>query len=164
MAMAWGSGAREFDENTARVEWSELRALIAQRIPEQVLRRLAYTPADDLKHVRPQLKALRSELRAALRSGDHDAHDVAYSQLAPLYLAGILCSGDPAETLDWLTSPVLRDAAWQEPDGTWREPEMARILLTLLLDHRDRDWQRDLAGRLARWLPPGGDPRRWQLV
>lgn len=164
MAMAWGSGARAFEESAARVEWSELRALIAQRIPEQVLRRLAYIPADELTHVRPQLKALRAELRAALRSGDEAAHDTAYAQLAPLYLAGILCSGDPAETLDWLTSPVLRDAAWQEPDGTWHEPQMRRILLTLLLEHRDRDWQRDLAGRLARWLPPGGDPRRWQLV
>jgi hypothetical protein len=164
MAMAWGSGARAVEESDARVEWSELRALIAQRIPEQVLRRLAYIPADELTHVRPQLKALRSELRAALRSGDKAAHDLAYSQLAPLYLAGILCSGDPAETLDWLTSPVLRDAAWQEPDGTWREPEMHRILLTLLLDHRDRAWQRDLAGRLARWLPASGDPRRWVLV
>lgn len=162
--MAWGSGARAFEENAARVEWSELRALIAQRIPEQVLRRLAYTPADELEHVRPQLKALRSQLRAALRSGDKTSHDVAYGQLAPLYLAGVLCSGDPAEAFDWLTSPVLRDAAWQEPDGTWREPEMRRILLTLLLDHRERDWQRELAGRLARWLPPGGDPRRWELV
>src|SRR5438445_3740401 len=111
MAMAWGSEARAFEESAARVEWSDLRALIAQRIPEQVLRRLAYTPADELKHVRPQLKALRAELRAALRSGDKATHDTAYGQLAPLYLAGILCSGDPAETLDWLTSPVLPDAA-----------------------------------------------------
>lgn len=162
--MAWGSGAWAVEESDARVEWSELRALIAQRIPEQVLRRLAYTPADELAHLRPQLKALRTELRAALRSGDRAAHDEAYGQLAPLYLAGVLCSGDPAETLDWLTSPVLRDAAWQGPDGSVREPELRRILLTLLLDHRDGAWQRDLAGRLARWLPAGGDPRRWQLV
>jgi hypothetical protein len=162
--MAWGTGAWAFEESGARVEWSELRALIARRIPEHVLRRLAYTPADELAHLRPQLKALRTELRAALRSGDKAAHDEAYGQLAPLYLAGVLCSGDPAEALDWLTSPVLRDAAWQGPDGSSREPEMRRILLTLLLDHRDGAWQRDLAGRLARWLPAGGDPRRWQLV
>lgn len=162
--MAWGSGAWAVEESDARVEWSELRALIARRIPEHVLRRLAYAPADELAHLRPQLKALRTELRAALRSGDRAAHDEAYGQLAPLYLAGVLCSGDPAEALDWLTSPVLRDAAWQGPDGSAREPELRRILLTLLLDHRDGAWQRDLAGRLARWLPVGGDPRRWQLV
>ncbi|HEU5353038.1 MAG TPA: DUF6493 family protein [Actinocrinis sp.] len=162
--MAWGSEARAFDVSAARVEWSELRALIAERVPERVLRRLAYTPAGELAHLRPNLKALRTQLRAALKTADRAAHDEAYAQLAPLYLAGVLCSGDPAEALEWLTSPVLRDAAWQRPDGTSREPSMRRVLLSLLLDHRDGAWQRDLAGRLAQWLPAAGDPRRWALT
>lgn len=163
--MAWGAAeARTFGESAARVEWSELRALIAGRVPERVLRRLAYTPADELAHLRPHLKALRTQLRAALKTTDRAAHDEAYAQLAPLYLAGVLCSADPAEALDWLTSPVLRDAAWQRPDGSSREPSMRRVLLSLLLDHRDGAWQRDLAGRLAQWLPAAGDPRRWALT
>lgn len=162
--MAWGAQARAFDQNTTRVDWPELRALIAGRVPERVLRRLAYTPADELAHLRPQLKALRTQLRAALKTADRAAHDEAYAQLAPLYFAGILCSGEPAEALDWLTSPVLRDAAWQRPDGSLREPNMRRILLSLLLDHRDGAWQRDLACRLAQWLPAAGDPRRWALT
>ncbi len=41
---------------------------------------------------------------------------------------------------------------------------MRRVLLALLLDHRDGAWQRDLAGRLAQWLPAAGDPRRWALT
>ncbi|HZP51373.1 DUF6493 family protein [Actinocrinis sp.] len=163
--MAWGAAeARTFGESAARVEWSELRALIAGRVPERVLRRLAYTPADELAHLRPHLKALRTQLRTALKTTDRAAHDEAYAQLAPLYLAGVLCSADPAEALDWLTSPVLRDAAWQRPDGSSREPSMRRVLLSLLLDHRDGAWQRDLAGRLAQWLPAAGDPRRWALT
>ncbi len=166
--MAWGSRGQGTEEGSAGgqrpVAWPELRALIARRVPEPVLRRLAYVPADRLAPLRPRLKALRTELRAALKTGDRAAHDEAYGQLAPLYLAGILCSGEPAETLDWLTSPVLRDAAWQHPDGSSREPELRRILLALLLEHRDGVWQRELAGRLAQWLPAGGDPRRWELV
>ncbi|MGH3415131.1 MAG: DUF6493 family protein, partial [Actinocrinis sp.] len=167
--MAWGSRGQGIDAAAGgpradRVAWPELRGLIASRVPEPVLRRLAYVPADRLAPLRPQLKALRTELRAALKTNDRVAHDEAYGQLAPLYLAGVLCSGEPAEALDWLTSPVLRDAAWQHPDGASREPEMRRILLALLLEHRDGAWQRDLAGRLAQWLPAGGDPRRWELV
>lgn len=164
IVMAWGSEARAFDVSATHVEWSELRALIAERVPERVLRRLAYTPAEELAHLRPNLKSLRTQLRAALKTTDRAAHDEAYAQLAPLYLAGVLCSGDPAEALEWLTSPVLRDAAWQRPDGSSREPSMRRVLLSLLLEHRDGAWQRDLAGRLAQWLPAAGDPRRWALT
>jgi hypothetical protein len=162
--MALGSGVQPAEETDPRVEWSELRALIARRIPERVVRELAYVPAEELAHLRPRLKALRTQLRAALKAGDQAGHDEAYGQLAPLYIAGLLCSGTPAEALDWLTSPVLRDASWQRPDGTSRPPDLRRILLALLLEHRDASWQRDLAGRLAQWLPAGGDQRRWELV
>ncbi|MBS2966934.1 hypothetical protein KGA66_28125, partial [Actinocrinis puniceicyclus] len=162
--MAWGAQARALDESNARVEWPELRTLIAGRIPERVMRRLAYTPAHDLAHLRPHLKTLRTQLRTTLKTTDHAAHDEAYGQLAPLYLAGVLCADEPAEALEWLTSPVLRDAAWQQPDGTYREPRLRRILLALLLEHRDGTWQRDLACRLAQWLPAAGDPRRWYLA
>jgi hypothetical protein len=162
--MAWGAEARALERGTDRVEWAELRALIAARIPERVLRRLAYVPAHELAHLRPHLKALRTELRNVLKSAERGTHDAAYGQLAPLYLAGVLCAGEPAEALDWLTSPVLRDAGWQRPDGSYREPRPRRILLALLLEHRGGAWQRDLAGRLAQWLPAAGDPRRWQLA
>ena len=56
--MAWGAAeTRAFDEGAARVEWSELRALIAGRVPERVLRRLAYTPAEELALLRNQAQA-----------------------------------------------------------------------------------------------------------
>jgi hypothetical protein len=48
---------------TARMEWPELRALIAARIPQPVIQRLTSVPPTELKHLRPQLKALRTELR-----------------------------------------------------------------------------------------------------
>jgi hypothetical protein len=169
--MAVGPGAQVTDENGSgpRVEWEHLRALIAGRVPEPVVRRLAYIPAADLAHLRPHLKALRTELRAALKAGAGErtvtgAAADAYGQLAPLYMAGLMCAGAPAEALDWLTSPVLRDAGWLRPDGTAREPDLRRILLALLLEHRDAAWQRDLAGRLAQWLPAAGDPQRWALL
>ena len=173
--MALGPGAQVTDENGSgpRVEWAEVRTLIAGRVPERVVRRLAYIPAAELAHLRPHLKALRTELRAELRAAGErptagqaaaSGQAVAYAQLAPLYLAGLLCSGSPAEALDWLTSPVLRDAGWQRADGTSRPPDLRRVLLALLLDHRDGAWQRDLAGRLAQWLPASGDPQRWALV
>ena len=133
--MSLGPGAQVTDENGfgPRVEWPELRALIAGRIPERVVRRLAYLPADALAHLRPQLKALRTQLRAELKAGAGERTTAglasAYGQLAPLYLAGLMCSGSPAEALDWLTSPVLRDAGWQREDGRSREPDIRRVLL-----------------------------------
>jgi len=157
----WAPSAQQPDPG---VEWPELRELITQRIPERVLRRLAYVPAAELAALRPELKALRSRLRADLKAPELAVREAAYGQLAPLYLAGVLCSGSPAEALDWLTSPALRDASWQRADGSSREPDTRRVLLALLLDHRDGAWQRDLAGRLAQWLPASGDPRRWELV
>ncbi|GLZ02586.1 hypothetical protein Acsp03_00530 [Actinomadura sp. NBRC 104412] len=149
---------------TARIEWPELRALIAARIPQPVIARLAPIPPAELKHLRPKLKALRTELRRELFSGDMVRYDRAFDQLAPLYLAGIMSSESPAEALDWLTSSRLRDASWCLENGGSTNPDQREVLRLLLLDHRDTAWQRELAVRLANWLPDRGDARRWKLL
>ncbi|GAA4581261.1 DUF6493 family protein [Planotetraspora phitsanulokensis] len=149
---------------TARIEWSELRALIAARIPQPVIQRLASVPPAELKHLRPQLKALRTELRGELRSGDMGRYAAAYDQLAPLYLAGIMSSGSPAEALNWLTSNWLKDATWCLERGGSTNPNLRSVLQLLLPEHRDNAWQQDLAVRLANWLPDSGDPHLWEVL
>ncbi|WP_442024974.1 hypothetical protein [Nocardia sp. 2YAB30] len=149
---------------TAPIEWSELHALIAARIPQPVIQRLASIPPAELKHLRPQLKALRTELRGELRSGDIARYVTAYDQLAPLYLAGIMSSGSPAEALNWLTSSWLMDATWCLESGGSTSADYRSVLLLLLLEHRDNAWQQDLAVRLANWLPDRGDPRLWETL
>ncbi|WP_395110465.1 DUF6493 family protein [Actinomadura sp. SCN-SB] len=149
---------------TAQIEWPELRALIAARIPRPVIARLAPIPPAELRHLRPKLKALRTELRKELSSGDMVRYGRAYDQLAPLYLAGIMSSGSPAEALDWLTSSRLRDATWCLENGGSTNADRREVLRLLLLDHRDTAWQRELAVRLANWLPDRGDVWRWTLL
>ncbi|MFI0351334.1 DUF6493 family protein [Actinomadura sp. 9N407] len=149
---------------TARIEWPELRALIAARVPQPVIARLGPVPPAELKHLRSNLKSLRTELRRELRSRDMTRYKEAYDQLAPLYLAGIMSSGSPAEALNWLTSSRLMDASWCLENGGSTNPDSRAVLLLLLLDHRDTAWQQDLAVRLAHWLPDRGDPRRWNLL
>ncbi|WP_406238466.1 DUF6493 family protein [Nocardia sp. NBC_01009] len=135
--------------------------MIAARIPQPVIQRLASVPPAELKHLRPQLKALRTELRGELRSGDRTRYVTAYDQLAPLGLAGIMSSGSPAEALNWLTSSWLMDATWC---GGSTNANYRSVLLLLLLEHRDNAWQQDLAVRLANWLPDRGDPNLWETL
>ncbi|MEE1783265.1 hypothetical protein PUR71_10115 [Streptomyces sp. SP17BM10] len=79
------------------VDWAELRALIAGRVPQHVIERLAGIPDSRLRHLRAPLKALLGELRRELASRDSGRYMVAYDQLAATFVAGILCAGTPRE-------------------------------------------------------------------
>ncbi|MFI8086526.1 hypothetical protein ACIF6L_37755 [Kitasatospora sp. NPDC086009] len=152
------------DRTSESISWEETRALIAARIPQGVIDRLRPVPAGELRHLRTPLRKLRTELVRELSSGDRGRYSTAYDQLAALQLAGILAAATPAEALEWLTSRRLLDVTWPRPGGGSSSPDHHTVLLTLLAPHRDAAFHRELAGRLAAWLPARGDAARWRIT
>lgn len=146
------------------VEWTEVRALIAGRVPQQVIERLAGMPASRLRHLRASLKSLRSELRREMSSRDAGRYAAAYDQLAATFVAGIMCSGTPKEAFGWLTDRRLLDTTWPLDGGGSTNADPHRILDLLLLDHRDREWQRELSVLLAEWLPVNSGLGAWLVA
>ncbi|NUS15564.1 MAG: hypothetical protein HOY69_29920, partial [Streptomyces sp.] len=88
----------------------------------------------------------------------------AYDQVAATFVAGILCSGTSREAFGWLTQRRLLNVTWPLEYGGSTNADYHRILTLLLLDHRDRDWQRDLALRLAEWLPADRGHGPWLIT
>ncbi|MFE2724460.1 DUF6493 family protein [Kitasatospora sp. NPDC059327] len=146
------------------ISWEETRALIAARIPQGVIDRLRPLPAAGLRHLRTPLRKLRTDLARELSSGDNLRYHAAYEQLGALQLAGVLAAGTPAEALDWLTARRLLDITWPRPGGGSTHPDHHTVLLALLAPHRDAAFHRELAVRLAEWLPARGDGPRWLLA
>nr|WSX78752.1 DUF6493 family protein [Streptomyces sp. NBC_00899] len=146
------------------VGWDELRALIAGRVPQHVIERLSGVPASRLRHLRAPVKALLGELRREMAARDPARYAAAHDQLAATFVAGVLCSGTPREAFGWLTQRRLLDTTWPRPDGGSTNVDHHRVLALLLLDHRDRDWQRDLALRLAEWLPTNRGRGPWLIT
>ncbi|MFF8770365.1 hypothetical protein [Kitasatospora sp. NPDC015120] len=146
------------------IGWDEVRALIAARVPQGVADRLSPVPADELGPLRAPLRKLRAELLRELSSGDMRRYAAAYDQLAALQFAGLYAAATPAEALDWLTARRLLSLTWPLPGGGSTNAD-ARVLLTaLLVPHRDAAFQRELAIRLAEWLPARGDHVRWLIT
>jgi hypothetical protein len=133
-------------------------------VPQNVIERLSGVPASRLQHLRAPLKALLGELRREMSARDPARYAAAYDQLAATFVAGILCSGTPREAFGWLTQRRLLDTTWPRPDGGSTNVDHHRILALLLLGHRDRDWQRDLALRLAEWLPVNRGRAPWLIT
>lgn len=153
----------------ARIEWPQLRELIGSVCPFSVARRLAPVPPAELGRLRKDLKVLRDELRIGLRSGDDGRVIAANRALSGLYVAGIMCSDSPAEAFGWLTARWLMDGPWCErasrvPTADSHPSRSRTIAHILLLGHRDRAWQQDLAVRLAQWLPARGDWERSKIL
>ncbi|MER6363533.1 DUF6493 family protein [Kitasatospora sp. NPDC001527] len=146
------------------IGWDEVRALIAARVPQGVIGRLSPVPAAELRHLRAPLRKLRTELTRELSANDRRRYAAAYDQLAALQFAGILSAATPAEALDWLTARRLLAVNWPLPDGGSTNPDAHAVLRVLLLPHRDAAFQRELAVRLAEWLPARGDAFRWLIA
>ena len=149
-------------ENEA-LDWTELRALIASRVPQNVIDGLADLPVTRLRHLRAPLKAHLSELRQEMSSSDPGRYRVAHDQLAATFVAGILCAGTPREAYSWLTQRRLLDTSWPTDGGGSTNSDHHRIL-ALLLGHRDRAWQQELAVRLAEWLPANRGTAPWLII
>ncbi|GHF37688.1 hypothetical protein GCM10018790_14200 [Kitasatospora xanthocidica] len=152
------------DRTNETISWDDVRALIADRVPQGVIDRLSPVPAGELRHLRTPLRKLRTELARELSSGDHRRYSTAYDQLAALQFAGIHAAATPAEALDWLTSRRLLDACWPLPGGGSTNPDEHAVLLALLQPDRDAEFHRELAIRLAEWLPVRGDGARWLIA
>ncbi|MFF1904497.1 DUF6493 family protein [Kitasatospora sp. NPDC058218] len=152
------------DRTSETISWDEARALIDARIPQGVIDRLGPVPAAGLRHLRTPLRKLRTELLRELSSGDARRYSVAYDQLAALQFAGILSAATPAEALDWLTARRLLGITWPLPGGGSTNPDPHTLLLALLPPHRDAAFHRELAVRLAEWLPARGDGPRWLIT
>ncbi|MFG3055429.1 DUF6493 family protein [Kitasatospora sp. NPDC048239] len=152
------------DRTSETINWDEARALIAARIPQGVIDRLRPVPAAELRHLRTPLRKLRTELVRELSSGDARRFAAAYDQLAALQFAGILSAATPAEALDWLTARRLLRITWPLPGGGSTDPDPHTLLLALLPPHRDAAFHRELAVRLAEWLPARGDRPRWLIT
>ncbi|MER7704034.1 DUF6493 family protein [Kitasatospora sp. NPDC097605] len=146
------------------IGWDEVRALIADRVPQGVIDRLAPVPAAELGGLRTPLRKLRTELLRELSSGDPRRYSAAYDQLAALQLAGILSAATPAQALDWLTARRLLSFTWPLSGGGSVGADPRDLLLVLLLPHRDVAFQRELAVLLAEWLPARGDRFRWLIA
>ncbi|MFF2660466.1 DUF6493 family protein [Kitasatospora sp. NPDC058032] len=146
------------------IAWDEVRALIAARLPEAVVDRLSPVPARELHHLRAPLRRLRTELLRELSSGDPRRYSAAYDELAALQFAGVLSAATPAEALDWLTARRLLSLTRPLPGGGSANTDARDLLSVLLLPHRDAAFQRELAVRLAEWLPAGGDAFRWLIT
>ncbi|MFI0723600.1 DUF6493 family protein [Streptomyces sp. NPDC021224] len=144
------------------VEWDELRALIAGQVPQRVVARLAPFPVSRLRHLQPHVKALRVRLRRDM--SETGRYVEAYDQVAATYVAGILCSATPHQAFGWLTQRGLFTTSWPLPGGGARSVDARDILDLLLLDHRDPAWQRDLALRLAAWLPTDQGLAPWLVT
>ncbi|WP_042450260.1 DUF6493 family protein [Streptacidiphilus jiangxiensis] len=145
------------------MDWTELRALIAGRVPQNVIERLAGISASQLRHLRAPLKALLKELRREM-SQDSGRYMVAHDQLAATFVAGILCSGTPREAYSWLTQRRLLHTTWPLDGGGSTNSDYHRILALLLLGHRDPAWQQELAVRLAEWLPTNRGLAPWLIT
>ncbi|MFI6151281.1 DUF6493 family protein [Kitasatospora sp. NPDC051170] len=152
------------DLKTEAISWEELRALIAARVPQGVIERLSGVPAAELSHVRAPLRELRAELSRELSHGSPNRYSAAYDQLAALQFAGLSAAATPAQALDWLTHRRLLDVTWPLPSGGSTNPDCRAHLLALLPPHRDQAFHRELAVRLAEWLPARGDRDRWLIV
>lgn len=146
------------------IGWDEVRALVAARIPQGVIERLRPVPAAELRHLRAPLRKLRGELVRELTSADPGRYNAAYGQLAALQFAGVLSAATAAEALDWLTARRLLDVTWPLPGGGSTGPDHRVLLLVLLAPHRDPAFHRELAVRLAEWLPARGDAARWLIA
>ncbi|WP_431676445.1 DUF6493 family protein [Kitasatospora sp. KL5] len=152
------------DGTATVIGWDEVRALIAGRVPGPVIERLSGVPAEQLAHLRTPLRRLRSELCRETVSAEAGRSFAAYGQLAALQAAGLSAARTPAEALDWLTYRRLRDVTWTLPDGGSTNADHRALLAVLLEPHRGTAWQRELAARLAEWLPPRGDGPRWLVA
>ncbi|MFD5921353.1 hypothetical protein ACFVYP_33380 [Kitasatospora sp. NPDC058201] len=152
------------DRADETISWDEVRALVAARFPHGVIDRLGPVPAAELRHLRAPLRKLRTELVRELTAGDPGRYRAAYDQLAALQFAGILSAATPTEALDWLTSRRLLDVSWPLPGGGATSPDHHVVLRALLVPHRDAAFHRELAVRLAEWLPARGDANRWLIA
>ncbi|MFE4973924.1 DUF6493 family protein [Kitasatospora sp. NPDC056651] len=152
------------DRTNETISWDEVRALIAARIPQGVIDRLSPVPAVELRHLRAPLRKLRTELVRELSSGDINRYSVAYDQLAALQFAGVFSAATAAEAQDWLTARRLLFLTWPLPGGGSTNADSHTLLLALIGPHRDTAFQRELAVRLAEWLPARGDHARWFLA
>ncbi|WP_121179226.1 DUF6493 family protein [Streptomyces sp. 1114.5] len=152
------------DRTIETISWEEVRALIAARVPQGVIERLSPVPAAELRHLRGPLRKLRSELGRELSSGDMGRYGAAYDQLAALQFAGVFAAATPAEALEWLTARRLLDLTWPRPGGGSTNPDHHALLRALLGPHRDAAFHRELAVRLAEWLPARGDGARWLIA
>ncbi|MFJ9690534.1 DUF6493 family protein [Kitasatospora sp. NPDC101183] len=152
------------DLRNEAISWEELRALIAARVPQGVVERLSGVPAAELGHVRVPLRKLRTELVRELSSEDTGRYVAAYDQLAALQFAGVFSAGTAAQALDWLTARRLLDVTWPKPGGGSTNADDHALLLALLPPHRENAFHRELAVRLAEWLPARGDRSRWLLA
>ncbi|MEU2631112.1 hypothetical protein ABZ641_29445, partial [Kitasatospora sp. NPDC007106] len=146
------------------IGWDEVRALIAARLPGAVIERLSGVPADRLDHLRAPLRRLRSELLRDAVSAEANRSFPAHGQLAALRAAGLSAARTPVEALGWLTDRRLRDATWPLADGGSTNADHHALLRVLLEPHRSTAWQRELAVRLAEWLPARGDGPRWLVA
>ncbi|MGV9268202.1 hypothetical protein ACWDRR_26460 [Kitasatospora sp. NPDC003701] len=152
------------DRTSETISWDEARALIAARIPQGVIDRLRPVPAAELRHLRTPLRKLRAELLRELSSGDAHRSLAAYDQLGALQFAGILSAATPAEALDWLTARRLLRITWPRAGGGSTNADPHTLLLALIPPHRDAAFHRELAARLAEWLPARGDGPRWLIT
>ncbi|MER8188427.1 DUF6493 family protein [Kitasatospora sp. NPDC094015] len=152
------------DLKSGTVSWEEVRALIAARVPQGVIERLSPVPAAELSHLRAPLRKLRAELSRELSSRDMDRYDAAYRQLAALQFAGIHSAATAAQALEWLTTRPLLDVTWPLPGGGSTNPDHHVLLMALLAPHREQSFHRELAIRLAEWLPARGDHGRWLIA
>ncbi|MFE6868788.1 DUF6493 family protein [Kitasatospora sp. NPDC057692] len=152
------------DPTSGTISWDEVRELIDARVPQAMIDRLAPVPAAELRHLRTPLRKLRAELRRELSSGDMRRYSAAYDRLAALQFAGIFSAATPAEALDWLTARRLLSFTWPLPGGGSTNADPRTLLTALLVPHRDAAFQRELAVRLAEWLPADGDRFRWVIA
>ncbi|MEU1286907.1 DUF6493 family protein [Kitasatospora sp. NPDC005856] len=152
------------DLESGTISWEEVRALIAARVPQGVIKRLSPVPAAELSHLRTPLRKLRAELSRELSSGDMNRYSAAYDQLAALQFAGLHCAATPAQALEWLTTRPLLDITWPLPGGGSTNPDHHVLLMALLSPHRDQAFHRELAIRLAEWLPARGNHDRWLIT
>ncbi|MFF7454160.1 DUF6493 family protein [Kitasatospora sp. NPDC008115] len=152
------------DPMIGAISWDEVRALIAARVPQGVIDRLSGVPATELGHLRAPLRRFRTELLRELSSGDMRRYSAAYDQLAALQFSGLFAAATPAEALEWLTARRLLSFSWPRPDGGSTNADAHSMLAALLPPHRDRAFQRELAVRLAEWLPVRGDHIRWLIA
>ncbi|MFG2915126.1 DUF6493 family protein [Kitasatospora sp. NPDC048298] len=152
------------DPKSGTISWEEVRALIAARVPQGVIERLSPVPAAELGHLRAPLRKLRAELSRELSSGDTTRYCAAYDQLAALQFAGIHSAATAAQALEWLTTRPLLDITWPLPGGGSTNPDHHVLLTALLSPHRDQAFHRELAVRLAEWMPARGRHDRWLIT
>ncbi|MFE7560492.1 DUF6493 family protein [Kitasatospora sp. NPDC057500] len=152
------------DPTSGTITWDEVRALIAARVPQGVIDRLSGVPATELGHLRAPLRRFRTELLRELSSGDMRRYSAAYDQLAALQFSGLFAAATPAEALDWLTARRMLSFTWPLPGGGSTNADARTLLAALLPPHRDPAFQRELAVRLAEWLPARGDHIRWLIA